>query len=159
MVAAVVERAASSALRRRLAGTERPTTLRRNGGRTGIIGCVDSTRVDRWLWAVRLTKTRPDAAAACRAGHVRVNDRPAKPATTVAPGDEVRARIHDTTRIVEVVRVIQRRVGAADAVTCYLDRTPPPEPVAIPVARRDRGAGRPTKRERRVLDAFRTGRP
>jgi len=118
---------------------------------------VDSTRVDRWLWAVRLTKTRPDAAAACRAGHVRVNDRPAKPATTVAPGDEIRARIHDTTRIVEVVRVIQRRVGAADAVTCYLDRTPKPEPVA-PIARRDRGAGRPTKRERRVLDAFRAGR-
>jgi ribosome-associated heat shock protein Hsp15 len=118
---------------------------------------VDSTRVDRWLWAVRRTKPRPDAAAACRAGHVRVNDRPAKPATTVAPGDQVRARLHDTTRIVEVVRVIQRRVGAADAVTCYLDRTPKPEPVD-PVARRDRGAGRPTKRERRVLDAFRTGR-
>jgi ribosome-associated heat shock protein Hsp15 len=130
--------------------------------RLGVVGVrhhrrVDSTRVDRWLWAVRLTKTRPDAAAACRAGHVRVNDRPAKPATTVAPGDEIRARIHDTTRIVEVVRVIQRRVGAADAVTCYLDRTPKPEPVD-PVARRDRGAGRPTKRERRVLDAFRTGR-
>ncbi len=123
---------------------------------TGIIGGVDSTRVDRWLWAVRLTKTRPDAAAACRAGHVRVNDRPAKPATTVAPGDEIRARIHDTTRIVEVVRVIQRRVGAPDAATCYRDRTPAPEPVD-PVARRDRGAGRPTKRERRVLDAFRAG--
>ncbi len=115
--------------------------------------------MDRWLWAVRLTKTRPDAAAACRAGHVRVNDRPAKPATTVAPGDQVRARIHDATRVVEVVRVIQRRVGAADAVTCYVDRTPAPPPeAAIPVARRDRGTGRPTKRERRVLDAFRTGR-
>ena len=142
----------------RLAVTE--TGTRRHGNddsACGIIRGVDSTRVDRWLWAVRLTKTRPDAAAACRAGHVRVNDRPAKPATTVAPGDEVRARIHETTRVVEVVRVIQRRVGAADAVTCYLDRTPKPEPVA-PVARRDRGAGRPTKRERRVLDAFRTGR-
>jgi ribosome-associated heat shock protein Hsp15 len=114
--------------------------------------------VDRWLWAVRLTKTRPDAAAACRGGHVRVNDRPAKPATTVSPGDEVRARIGDTTRILEVVRVIQKRVGAADATTCFIDRTPPPPPVAVlPVARRDRGAGRPTKRERRVLDKFRTG--
>jgi ribosome-associated heat shock protein Hsp15 len=113
--------------------------------------------VDRWLWAVRLTKTRPDAAAACRAGHVRVNDRPAKPATTVAPGDEIRARVHDVTRIVEVVKVIQRRVGAADAATCFIDRTPAPTPeAAIPVARRERGAGRPTKRERRVLDAFRT---
>ncbi|WP_367130112.1 RNA-binding S4 domain-containing protein [Saccharothrix sp. HUAS TT1] len=121
---------------------------------------MESTRVDRWLWAVRLTKTRSDAAAACRGGHVRVNDKPAKPATSVSPGDEVRARVGDTTRIVEVVRVIQKRVGAADAVGCFLDRTPPPPPpteAPAPVARRDRGAGRPTKRERRVLDKFRTG--
>ena len=114
--------------------------------------------MDRWLWAVRLTKTRPDAAAACRGGHVRVNDRPAKPATTVSPGDEVRARVGDTTRVVEVVRVIQKRVGAADAATCFIDRTPAPPPEAsIPVARRDRGAGRPTKRERRLMERFRSG--
>ncbi|WP_027942724.1 RNA-binding S4 domain-containing protein [Amycolatopsis taiwanensis] len=120
---------------------------------------MESTRVDRWLWAVRLTKTRPDAAAACRGGHVRINDRPAKPATTVSPGDEVRARVGGTTRIVEVVRVIQKRVGAADASACFIDRTPAPPPeTSLPVARRDRGAGRPTKRERRVLDKFRTGR-
>ncbi|MFE2756885.1 RNA-binding S4 domain-containing protein, partial [Actinosynnema sp. NPDC059335] len=89
---------------------------------------MESTRVDRWLWAVRLTKTRSDAAAACRGGHVRVNDKPAKPATSVTPGDEVRARVGDRTRIVEVVRVIQKRVGAADAVGCFIDRTPPPPP-------------------------------
>jgi ribosome-associated heat shock protein Hsp15 len=119
---------------------------------------VESTRMDRWLWAVRLTKTRTDAAAACRGGHVRVNDRPAKPATAVSPGDEVRARVGDTTKVVEVVRVIQKRVGATDAATCFIDRTPPPpDETAVPVARRDRGAGRPTKRERRVLDRFRTG--
>lgn len=117
---------------------------------------VESARIDRWLWAVRLTKTRPDAAAACRGGHVRVNDRPAKPSTTVVPGDEVRARVGETTRIVEVVRVIQKRVGAADAVTCFLDHTPKPPPVvAIPVAPRDRGAGRPTKRDRRALEKWR----
>jgi ribosome-associated heat shock protein Hsp15 len=121
---------------------------------------VESTRVDRWLWAVRLTKTRSDAAAACRGGHVRVNDRPAKPATAVSPGDEVRARVGNRTRIVEVVRVIQKRVGATDAATCFIDRTPAPPPeTSSPVARRDRGAGRPTKRERRILDKFRTGRP
>lgn len=119
---------------------------------------MESTRVDRWLWAVRLTKTRPDAATACRGGHVRINDRPAKPSTTVSPGDEVRARIGETTRIVQVTRVIQKRVGAADAVTCYLDRTPPAPPtVHIPVAVRDRGAGRPTKRDRRILDKWRAG--
>ncbi|MFD9893424.1 RNA-binding S4 domain-containing protein [Amycolatopsis sp. NPDC059027] len=117
---------------------------------------MESTRVDRWLWAVRLVKTRPDAAAACRGGHVRVNDRPAKPATTVSPGDEVRAHLNGTTRIVEVARVIQKRVGAADAATCFIDRTPAPPPEAsVPVARRERGAGRPTKRDRRILDRFR----
>jgi ribosome-associated heat shock protein Hsp15 len=89
---------------------------------------------------------------------VRVNDHPAKPATTVSAGDEVRARVGDTTRVLEVVRVIQKRVGAADAATCFIDRTPAPPPeAAIPVARRDRGAGRPTKRDRRILDKFRTG--
>ncbi|MBI3216920.1 MAG: RNA-binding S4 domain-containing protein [Mycobacterium sp.] len=123
-----------------------------------MMDAVDSTRVDRWLWAVRLTKTRPDAAEACRGGHVRVNDRPAKPSTTVVPGDQIRARLGDRTRIVEVVRVIQKRVGAADAVTCFIDRTPAPPPTAvIPVAFRDRGAGRPTKRDRRMLDRWRAG--
>jgi ribosome-associated heat shock protein Hsp15 len=74
----------------------------------------------------------------------------------VSPGDQVRARVNQTTRIVEVVRVIQRRVGAAEAATCFIDHTPPPPPQPVlPVARRDRGAGRPTKRERRVLDAWR----
>ncbi|ORB29955.1 RNA-binding S4 domain-containing protein [Mycolicibacterium parafortuitum] len=117
---------------------------------------MESTRVDRWLWAVRLTKTRPDAASACRGGQVRVNGRQAKPSTMVSPGDEVRARVGDITRIVQVSRIIQKRVGAADAVTCYLDRTPPPpSTVSVPVAARDRGAGRPTKRDRRVLDKWR----
>jgi ribosome-associated heat shock protein Hsp15 len=117
---------------------------------------MESTRVDRWLWAVRLTKTRPDAAAACRGGRVRVNDAPAKPATTVSPGDWVRVRVHDVTKVVEVVQVIQKRVGAPAAISCYIDHTPPPPPVPVlPVARRDRGAGRPTKRERREIDAFR----
>lgn len=116
-----------------------------------------STRIDRWLWSVRLTKTRTDATAACRAGHVRINDKPAKPASAVTSGDQVRAKVGGTERIVEVVRVIQKRVGAPDAVTCYLDRTPKPPPkeaVAV-VAQRDRGAGRPTKRDRRMLDKFR----
>jgi ribosome-associated heat shock protein Hsp15 len=125
-------------------------------GGQSMMDVMGSTRVDRWLWAV--PKTRPDAAAACRGGHVRVNDRPAKPSTMVSPGDEVRARVGDTTRIVEVARVIQKRVGAADAVNCYLDRTPAPPPTfSVPVAARDRGAGRPTKRERRILDRWRAG--
>ena len=120
---------------------------------------VESTRVDRWLWSVRLAKTRPDAADACRGGHVRVNGKPAKPATPVSSGDEVRARVGQVTRIVEVVRVIQKRVGAADAATCFIDRTPKQAPTeSVQVAVRDRGAGRPTKRDRRRLDRLRAGR-
>jgi ribosome-associated heat shock protein Hsp15 len=122
---------------------------------------MESTRLDRWLWSVRLAKTRSDAAAACRGGHVRVNDRPAKPATAVRPGDEVRARVYEQTRIVEITKVIQKRVGAPEAQACYLDRTPPPPPkVARPVfAVRERGAVRPTKRERRMLDQLGALRP
>ncbi|GAB3695140.1 RNA-binding S4 domain-containing protein [Nocardiopsis oceani] len=120
----------------------------------------DSTRVDRWLWAVRLVKTRADSAQACRGGHVRVNDRPAKPATTVKVGDEVRLRLHGTTRIVDVSHIILKRVGAPVAVRCYNDRTPAPTPEAsAPVIRRDRGAGRPTKKDRRKLDQLRSDFP
>ena len=120
----------------------------------------DSTRVDRWLWAVRLTKTRSDSAQACRGGHVRVNDRPAKPSTTVKAGDEVRVRLHGVTRIVDVTHVIVKRVGATVAVRCYRDRTPAPPPEASgPVIRRDRGAGRPTKKDRRMLDRLKSDFP
>ncbi|WP_211346773.1 RNA-binding S4 domain-containing protein [Actinokineospora cianjurensis] len=116
---------------------------------------MESVRVDCWLWAVRLMKTRPDAADACRGGHVRINGRPAKASTIVVPGDEVRIRIAATTRVVEVTVTIRKRVSAAVAATCLIDRTPKPPPEAlVPVARRDRGTGRPTKRERRELDRF-----
>jgi ribosome-associated heat shock protein Hsp15 len=119
---------------------------------------METTRVDRWLWAVRLTKTRADAASACRGGHVRVNDAPAKPATPVRAGDTVRTRVYDISRVVEVSQVIEKRVGAPVAVTCYVDQTPPPPSPAerpAPVAARDPGSGRPTKRDRRQMEAFR----
>jgi ribosome-associated heat shock protein Hsp15 len=113
--------------------------------------------VDAWLWSVRLFRTRSAAAAACRAGHVRVDGRPAKPATPVAVGDEVRARVGDRDRVVQVVRLINTRVGAPVAVECYVDRSPAPRSAeaAAPVARRERGAGRPTKRDRREIDRLR----
>jgi len=113
--------------------------------------------VDAWCWAVRLFPTRSAAGAACRAGHVRVNGQRAKPATLVVPGDEVVVRGGAWERVVVVQRLIIKRVGAPVAVTCYLDRTPAPPPKAevVVVARRDRGAGRPTKRERRLTDQLR----
>jgi ribosome-associated heat shock protein Hsp15 len=121
-----------------------------------------SVRVDSWLWSVRLTKTRSAAASACRAGHVRVNGVTAKPAQNLVEGDEVRVRMPvapgvPNERIVEVVRLINKRVGAPIAVGCYLDKTPkpPPKEYMPVVAVRDRGAGRPTKRDRRALDRLR----
>lgn len=117
---------------------------------------VDSTRVDRWLWSVRLYRTRSDATAACRGGHVRVNRRPAKAATPVRVGDRVEARVGGRQRIVDVTRVIDQRVGAAIAVECYVDHSPTPAQTdGAPVARRPRGSGRPTKRERRQLERWR----
>jgi ribosome-associated heat shock protein Hsp15 len=74
----------------------------------------------------------------------------------VTPGDRVVARLHGAERDVEVVEVIDKRVGAAIAVTCFVDHTPPvPEVDRIRVAERERGAGRPTKRDRRELDRWR----
>jgi ribosome-associated heat shock protein Hsp15 len=121
-------------------------------------GLVSSTRVDKWLWAVRLYKTRSAATDACRAGHVRVNKVAAKPATVVRPGDTVEARSTEREHVVEVTSIIEKRVGAPLAATCYIDHSPPPpskeEAGALNFAR-DRGAGRPTKRDRRQLDRAR----
>ena len=116
-----------------------------------------ATRVDSWIWAIRLTKTRSAAGAACRGGHVRVNGVTAKPAQPVTIGDEVRVRLHGHERIVEVTKLIAKRVSAPAAAECFIDRSPPPPPreVLASQPRRDRGAGRPTKRERRELDRLR----
>jgi ribosome-associated heat shock protein Hsp15 len=111
-------------------------------------------RVDRWLWAVRLFKTRNEATDACRGGHVRVNGRPAKAAAPVAIGDLIVVRHHGTERTVEVRQLLEKRVGASLAADSYVDHTPPPPPREARVAERDRGAGRPTKRERRQLDRW-----
>lgn len=118
-----------------------------------------STRVDSWIWAIRLTKTRSAAGAACRAGHVRVNDVTAKPAQHVAVGDRVMVRLNGQERIVEVTKLISKRVSAPLAAECFIDHSPPPPPreILASIPRRDRGAGRPTKRERRDLDRFRHG--
>ena len=86
---------------------------------------TDETRIDRWLCAVRLVKTRPLATRLCEGGHVLVNGSPAKPSTKVRAGDRVEALIADRERIVEVIRPIESRVGAAVAATCYVDHSPP----------------------------------
>ncbi|AJT62338.1 RNA-binding S4 domain-containing protein [Streptomyces chattanoogensis] len=113
-----------------------------------------TTRIDSWIWSVRLIKTRSQATAACRAGHVRVNGDRVKPAHAVRSGDEVRLRYAGRERIVVVSKLVRKRVGAPVAAECFVDNSPPPPPreeVAVaPV--RDRGAGRPTKRDRREIE-------
>jgi ribosome-associated heat shock protein Hsp15 len=120
----------------------------------------ETGRVDSWIWSVRLAKTRSAASGACKAGHVRVNGVRVKPAHAVRAGDEVRLRQEGRERIVEVTRIITKRASAPVAAECYVDHSPPPPPreetVAAPV--RDRGAGRPTKRDRRSIERL-LGRP
>ncbi len=115
---------------------------------------MEQTRVDRWLWAVRLFKTRSAAQQACRGGHVRVNDARVKPATTVKVGDTVEISGSNRQRVVEVAAVIDQRVGAPAARECLVDHSPQPTSRQFQpsVPERERGAGRPTKRERRQLE-------
>jgi ribosome-associated heat shock protein Hsp15 len=117
---------------------------------------ADETRIDRWLCAVRLVKTRPMATQLCEGGHVRVNGNQAKPSTKVRAGDVVHALIAERERIVEVVHPIETRVGAPAAATCYVDNSPPPVIREIaPGIMAIRGEGRPSKRLRRELERMR----
>lgn len=111
-------------------------------------------RIDAWVWAVRLMKTRSQAADGCKAGHIKLNGQSVKPSQQVVPGDRVRVWVDHRERDVEVVATIRKRVGAAIARTCYVDHSPPPLPkeILMSMPRRDRGAGRPTKKERREID-------
>lgn len=111
-------------------------------------------RLDSWIWAVRLVKTRSAATAMCRAGHVRVNGERAKAAHSLKIGDEIRLRTGDEGRVVVVRQILAKRVGAPQAAVAYDDLTPAPLPreERVVVAARERGAGRPTKRDRRKID-------
>lgn len=109
-----------------------------------------------WLWAVRLYKTRSAATAACRGGHVRVNRAAVKAAAQVKVGDRIDAFV-ERPRSLEVVAIINKRVGAPAAAKCFIDHSPP-APVRRrnpPVFIREPGSGRPTKRDRRRLDRVR----
>ncbi len=115
-------------------------------------------RVDVWLWSVRVFKTRSAANKACSAGNVRVDGVVAKPSRQVAPGQMISAKVGRRQRVVEVVELVSKRVGAEIAQGAYIDHSPPPEPRrprATPTGVREAGAGRPTKRDRRQIDKLR----
>ncbi|UKA54225.1 RNA-binding S4 domain-containing protein [Arthrobacter sp. FW305-BF8] len=115
-----------------------------------------TVRVDAWLWAIRAYKTRSAATAACRAGHVRINGNPAKASQSLVPGDTVRVRQPGYERILEVRQLIAKRVGAEAASHCFTDHTPPrPVAPALGLPQRDRGTGRPTKKDRREMERLR----
>lgn len=119
---------------------------------------LDSLRVDKWLWAARVFKTRSLAGAACDGGKVDINDEVAKPARRVRTGDLVVVTLpRGRRRILKVAGVDDQRGSAAVAKALFEDLTPPEPPrrlQALP-PRREPGAGRPTKRERRAIDRLR----
>lgn len=105
---------------------------------------------------MRLTPTRAVATELCRNGRVVVNGSIGKAATAVKVGDRIEARIAQRQRIVVVERVINKRVGAALAAECLADHSPVVDrDTSSPVFERDRGSGRPTKRDRRQIDRLR----
>ncbi len=119
-----------------------------------------AVRVDKWLWSVRVFKTRRQASDACSAGRVRINGDVVKPAAKVKVGDVVTAVRRDRTVVYVARELIDKRVSASRAAECVEDRSPPPpkrqEHLDLPVfAQRDRGSGRPTKKDRRAIDRLR----
>jgi ribosome-associated heat shock protein Hsp15 len=124
---------------------------------------VKSVRIDKWLWAIRIFKTRTLASDACKAGRVKVDGQRVKASRGVKVGETVHVQKGQEKKVVKAVILIEKRVGAAIAVTCYEDFSPPPPPKIksidslfhlAPVAQRRRGDGRPTKKERRAIDKF-----
>lgn len=120
-------------------------------------------RVDKWLWAVRLFKTRSLASDACKSGKVKIDGKSVKPSHVVKVAEEISVQKGPEKRIVRVKDLLEKRVDAPTAALYYEDITPKTEtpgyPSAFhtPVFTRNRGTGRPTKKERREIDNLKNG--
>ena len=119
---------------------------------------VEKLRIDKYLWAIRIFKTRSLATEACRAGRVKLNGQSVKPSQEVRIGDTYHIQKGIEKKIIKIVDLLAKRVDAKTAVLHYQDLTPVEETNTLksmfhsPLLRRDRGAGRPTKKDRPEID-------
>ncbi len=119
---------------------------------------ADTVRIDKWLWAVRFYKTRSQAADACKGGKVKIEGKNVKPSREVKAGDIIEVHHNYIKRLVKVLQAAHNRVGAKLVPDLMEDLTPKEEFEKLEmmrqlnVERRDRGAGRPTKKERRMIE-------
>jgi ribosome-associated heat shock protein Hsp15 len=125
---------------------------------------MDKTRVDKWLWAVRIFKSRSMAADACKNGRVKFNGSILKASANVQRGNTIQVRKDHFNFTFKVLEIIDKRVSAKLAEPCYENLTPPEELNKFKnwfinsqtVEYREKGTGRPTKKERRVIDDYKT---
>lgn len=121
---------------------------------------TEEVRIDKWLWAMRLYKTRSMAAEACKKGHIQIQGVAVKPSRTIRIGDEIQVRRHPIWATYRVLALTENRLGAKLVPEFMLDITPPDQLELLELSKiaaqmgRARGTGRPTKKERRELEAF-----
>ncbi|MCX6247643.1 MAG: S4 domain-containing protein [Bacteroidetes bacterium] len=120
----------------------------------------EGVRIDKWLWSVRVFKTRNQATLACRSGKVRMDEHPVKPSREIKTGDKVTVSLETLKRTMKVLAPVEHRVGAKLVEQFMEDLTPPEEYQKLKLRKnagfgyRLRGLGRPTKRERREIDVL-----
>lgn len=123
---------------------------------------MEKVRIDKWLWSVRIFKSRTISSDACRSNKVKINGEVVKPSASVVRGDLLEVKKNGFNLTFKVVDLIAKRVSATLAQPCYEDLTPPEELAKYEswyigkaqAEKREKGAGRPTKRERREIDKF-----
>lgn len=121
---------------------------------------ADTARIDKWLWAARIFKTRSIASDACKNGRVTIGGVSMKPSRTIKVGDVINVKKSPITYSFKVLKTIEQRVGAKLLPEIYENVTDPKQYELLEMSRisgfvdRARGTGRPTKKERRALDAF-----
>jgi len=123
---------------------------------------MDSIRIDKYLWAIRTYKTRSIAGDACKSGKVKIDGKAVKASREVRVGDLIEVRVGMMNKVIEIKEIIKNRLKASLAVEKYIDRTSEEELERLELIRqmktehRDRGAGRPTKKDRREMDRIKT---